>query len=205
MQATPLQVENEQALGSDEALAARARQGDLPAFAELARRYQTPLKRFLSRWANAGAEDADDLVQDALVRVFRMLHKYSAERPFKPWLFTVSYRVALEKTRKTHLRYSGDVTAVPATGPQPPALAEMGEARGNLWRVARRVLNDEQFAAIGLYYVEDLSVAEVSSVLQKSPTAVKVLLHRARARLLAGLPDAGFFPATSRVVATTGA
>ncbi len=172
----------------DETLAQRARGGDLTAFSELARRYQAPLLRFLARWATGSGESVEDLVQEAFLRVYRTLSTYSVGRPFKPWLFTVSYRVAVERARKRQVHYAGDVAAAADTHPEAGALAEAAEARGNLWRLAQRVLTIEQFSTVCLYYVEDLSVAQVAGVLRKSPTAVKVLLHRARVRLLDALP-----------------
>ena len=55
--------------------------------------------------------------------------------------------------------------------------------RDNLWRSAKRVLSDEVFAAMWLRYVEDMSVRDIASILERSSSWTKVNLLRARRAL----------------------
>ena len=52
-----------------------------------------------------------------------------------------------------------------------------------LWEVAKAVLTEEQFGAVWLYYVEEMTAGEVARVLGRSWVGVKTMLHRARKRL----------------------
>ena len=57
------------------------------------------------------------------------------------------------------------------------------DERQNLWLSAKRVLNDEVFTAMWLRYVEDMSVNDISAVLERSISWTKVNLLRARKQL----------------------
>lgn len=53
----------------------------------------------------------------------------------------------------------------------------------NLWLTARRLLKDEVFAAMWLRYAEDMSVNDISTALDRSPSWTKVNLMRGRRML----------------------
>ena len=53
----------------------------------------------------------------------------------------------------------------------------------NVWLAAKRLLSDDAYNAMWLRYVEDLSVKEISTALEKSPSWTKVTLMRGRQRL----------------------
>ena len=67
------------------------RQRHLPVRA-LVRRYERPVYSVLMRVVRS-AEDAEDLVQETFVKVFRALDRYDPERPFSAWLFTIASRL----------------------------------------------------------------------------------------------------------------
>ena len=62
--------------------------------------------------------------------------------------------------------------------------------RENLWVVARRLLNDDVFAAMWLRYAEDMSVNDISTALDRSVSWTKVNLMRGRRALDEELNDA---------------
>jgi DNA-directed RNA polymerase specialized sigma24 family protein len=57
----------------------------------------------------------------------------------------------------------------------------------NIWLAAKRLLSDDAYDAMWLRYIEDLSVKEISSALNKSASWTKVTLLRGRRRLSAEL------------------
>ena len=65
----------------------------------------------------------------------------------------------------------------------PAELLEQRERDQNLWATARKLLNEDQLAALWLYYVEELSTAQVAKVLGRTRVSIKVMLYRARGKL----------------------
>jgi DNA-directed RNA polymerase specialized sigma24 family protein len=53
-----------------------------------------------------------------------------------------------------------------------------------LWEAARRALGQDEVAALWLHYVEEMPVAEIAAVLDRSRVAVKTMMFRARKKLL---------------------
>lgn len=169
---------------SDERLAALAQAGSAASFEQLVRRLQVPLVHFLLRRTRCLA-DAEDLAQDAFVRVYRSLASYSSKWRFRTWLFTIAHRLAINLSHRRR-----------RAGPASPALDDLAssaaevcdmvaveESRRSLWNTASTVLAADEVSALWLHYVEELSTAEVAQVLGRSRVAVKTMLFRARKRL----------------------
>ena len=66
---------------------------------------------------------------------------------------------------------------------------DSGSGEGQLWTLALRDLGPEASSALWLRYVEDLSPKEIGAVLGKTGGSVRVMLHRARQRLLDSLGE----------------
>ena len=63
---------------------------DVNAFAELVRRYQSPVRAFLQRMTRGDAALADDLAQETFIRAWRKLETYRNESRFSTWLFGIA-------------------------------------------------------------------------------------------------------------------
>ena len=168
---------------SDEELACRARQGCAASFEQLLRRFQTPVLHFLRR--RGFSADAEDLTQETFLRAYENLHQYNRRWAFSTWLFTIARRTGLNHRRR--LRPTADMRAVeaaPAASPAPLENMVAEESRRRLWDMAADVLSEQQTTALWLYYVEDMPAREIARVLGRSWASVKVMLFRARKRLL---------------------
>jgi RNA polymerase sigma-70 factor (ECF subfamily) len=188
-------------LTSDEDLACRAQQGCVESFEELLRRFQAPLLQFLRQ--RGFHADAEDLAQEAFLRAYQNLHRYDRQWTFSTWLFTIANRIGINHRRRT--RPVADAAAMKtatAVGPGPLDAMTLAEDRRRLWDLAANVLSEEQMTAIWLYYVEDMSLKEIAHVQGRSRASIKIMLFRARRRLL---PLLGEFddedPLRSRIVA----
>lgn len=127
--------------------------------------------------------DADDVVQDAMLRAWRFRDRYDARRPLAAWV----YRIALN-AEADHRRRRGAVLEPAPTGPADPApgpvaLAVADEQAQQLWRTAEAVLSDHQYTIVWLAYVEQLTPREIARTTGRRSGTVRVALHRARARL----------------------
>jgi RNA polymerase sigma-70 factor, ECF subfamily len=168
---------------SDEELACRARQGCAVSFEQLLRRFQTPVLHFLRR--RGFSADAEDLTQETFLRVYENLHRYNRRWAFSTWLFTIARRTSLNHRRRTRLTADSRVVeATLAVSPAPLETMVAEESRRRLWDRAAEVLSEEQTTALWLHYVEEMPAREIARVLDRSWTSVKVMLFRARKRLL---------------------
>jgi RNA polymerase sigma-70 factor (ECF subfamily) len=82
----------------DSRLAERHLAGDPQAFGALVDRYQTPLLNFINRTI-ADRERAEDLVQEAFIRVFRHLHRFDRTKKFSTWVYTIASNLAKNELR----------------------------------------------------------------------------------------------------------
>jgi RNA polymerase sigma-70 factor (ECF subfamily) len=155
-----------------------AKAGSADAFAGLVRSYRLRLLRFLLTRCNSHA-DAEDALQDTLIAAFRYLHSYDARWRFSTWLYRIAIR-NVQKVRSENMVEFGELSDEESD----PLLRCIKDSETvNLWVSARRVLNDDVFAATWLRYAEDMSVRDISQALDRSESWTKVNLLRARKAL----------------------
>lgn len=170
------------------------RAGDGRAFDSLFRRWAGPLLRYLERMVRDAAI-AEELVQEAFLRVHRARERYEPEARFSTWLYRIATNLALNELRRPHRRHahtSADAQRESEAGPAielaagGPAVDEAVGARlegeallGELERLPER-----QRTALWLSAGEGLSYAEVAKVMETTEKSVKSLVHRARVALI---------------------
>jgi len=164
----------------DTTLARLALAGELAAFDELARRYQSPLLRFVSR--RLPDSDAEDVVQETLVKAYTRLGQYRPSYAFKNWVFAIAYHETIDHLRRPRKPVNAVLGEIPIDA-DPGREAEVAERNASLWSIARSELSDDAFTAVWLFYVEDMTAADIALVQRRSWISVKVMLHRARAKL----------------------
>lgn len=131
---------------------------------------------------------APDMVQEAWIEIMRGLPGLRDPRAFLPWaLRIVSRRVAREIARRQRGRRLAEAVeaetepTLPAPGPDSLDVARV--------RAAVAALPPAQAATVALFYLEDLSVAEVATALDVPIGTVKTRLMHSRAKLRAILGD----------------
>jgi RNA polymerase sigma-70 factor, ECF subfamily len=164
----------------DEELAAEAQTGSRRCFEELVNRYARRLFLFL-RHRVSTEQDTEDLVQETFLKAFRNIHHYDHRYKFSTWIYTVAQRLAISHYRKGRGGKNTE-TDIPASlasedNPQEDFLRQTD--RENLWAAAQG-LQPNQYQALWLRYVEELSLKEIAEVMKKNQVHVRVLLHRAR-------------------------
>jgi RNA polymerase sigma-70 factor, ECF subfamily len=161
----------------DSILVRAAQNGDVDAFEELVRRYQTSLYRVALRMLGSRA-DAQDAVQETFVRAWRALPRFRHDSAISTWLYRIVTRRALDRIASRRSTGTLDEVEVEA-GPDPAQAAEHQE-RLRAIRRAIATLPPDQRAALVLREFEGLSYQEVAQVVGASVPAVKTRIHRAR-------------------------
>ena len=183
-------------LKSELELIDRARAGSVDAFEQLVLCYQDRLYRFLLVRANSRA-DAEDVLQETFVAVFKYLPGYRKKYRFSTWLFTIGLRqLGRQRRQRTESSVSPDSIASQRAGPEQLGI-EM-EQRSSLWQTVKSCLSEAQFTALWLFYVEDMPLVEIGKVMKRPTSWVKVNLMRARRRLSKELEIHHLKPVVSR-------
>ncbi|NLF08518.1 MAG: sigma-70 family RNA polymerase sigma factor [Pirellulaceae bacterium] len=168
---------------SDEELACRAQRGCAESFDCLLRKYQAPVLHFLRH--RGGNGDAEDLAQETFLRAYENLHRYAPRWSFSAWLFTIARRASINHHRRARPAVErSDVDSVASAGAEPLDAMVAAEGRRRLWDAAARVLDEEQTTALWLHYVEGMPARGIALVLGRSVGSVKVMMFRARKKLL---------------------
>lgn len=195
---------------SDVELVARARDGDVDAFARLAERHQRQLYRLALRMMGNEA-DAEEVLQEAFLHAFQKLGEFRGDAAFNSWIYRITANSALMRLRRqrrspevlaTEDRPTGELPAGPSFAPdggyaEPPrsdwslraddALhnQQLGQA------IVRAVENlSEDYRVVFLMKdVDGLSNEQIADALGLTVPAVKSRLHRSRLALRGQLSE----------------
>ena len=161
-------------MSSESELVRRANHGDQAAFGELVERHWARLVR-LAR-SVVGEAEAEDAVQDGLIRGWSKLSQLADPAAFGPWISKVVMRVCLRRGRASR----GGFVSLETT-PEPRVRANPGATID----VARLLatLSPRQRAVMHLTVVEGMTDSEIAPYLGISAASVRVHRHRARERL----------------------
>ena len=170
---------------SDEALMARIARGDERAFRTLSSRH-LPVMLGLARRILGNAADAEDVVQEAMLRVWTHAPRWQPLALLRTWLTRVVVNLCLDRKRRAPwvaLEAAGEIVD--------PALSASEKAerdeRERLVAAAIAELPARQRAAIMLTYGDGMSNAQVAEILDTSVSAVETLLIRGKQNLRARL------------------
>jgi RNA polymerase sigma-70 factor (ECF subfamily) len=166
---------------SDEALMARVARGDERAFRELVRRH-LPSMLGLARRITGHTADAEDVAQEAMLRMWTHAPRWQPLAQLRTWLSRVVVNLCLDRKRRAawvELEAAGEL-ADPAPGAG--EAAETAE-RDRLLAAAITDLPARQRAAIVLSYTEGMSNAQVAEILDTTVSAVETLLVRGKQNL----------------------
>jgi RNA polymerase sigma factor (sigma-70 family) len=157
------------------------------AFERLVREHQRLCWHIIIRMVR-NPEDARELCQDTFLRVHRCLHQYRFESRLKSWIGRIAYSIAVRHMKRQRIALAGQSEDTPSLIEN---VADDFDLEG-AWadeetvrhlHLAIETLPPLQRTLLTLYYLEELSVAEIASITGEAMGTIKSHLFRSRLRL----------------------
>lgn len=179
---------------SDTELVEALQNGSLEALGLLYDRYRHMVYR-TALVITGDQEAASDLLQDVFLRLYRFAYRIDLKRPLQPWLYRITANLSntwLKRDRRWLRPFEDLAEWFAASSKNSPY--EMVEKRDDWDRVQYAVSNlpITQRVVVVLYYLNDLSIQEISEVLDVPEGTVKSRLHYGRRALKKSLKLGAF-------------
>lgn len=160
--------------------------GNNQAYAVLLGRYQHMVFTLAVRMLR-DRQQAEETTQDVFVKAYRSLGSFRGDSKFSTWLYRVAYHKILDACAREKRRrdFASPVAYESlAGGSDQSTWSEiLGRERREVLMGALAKLTPEENSLMSLFYLQELSLAEIAGVLDVSEGVVKVRLFRARERL----------------------
>ena len=193
----PVNVEDVPQSAELDDLIRRAQDGDVRAFEQLLGDQLPQVRRFARAFVSS-ASDADDLAQDALLKVYKSLRLFNYQSAFTSWLYAVVRNVfldALKSRRGREKQREESLLPELATGLSggelPDEALRAAQERELLWRALRQVPVEFRSALV-LFDLEGHSYDEVAAIEGVPVGTIKSRLSRGRGHLRRLLDEMGF-------------
>ncbi|MBS3770088.1 MAG: sigma-70 family RNA polymerase sigma factor [Bacteroidales bacterium] len=170
---------------SDEYYIERVLQGDHSSYATLVERHKDMIFTIAHRMLK-NREEAEEIAQDTFMKAYRSLRKFRKESKFSTWLYRIVYNLSVSQLRKNKEQMSSlDDDEINIDIEDTHNKMDQIEASDRSYYVNQAIagLKHDEKTIITLYYQEELSVNEISEIVQLTHSNVKVKLHRARLKL----------------------
>ena len=179
------------AVRTDEQVIVDVLGGNTSAFELLMRRHNQRLYR-LARAVVGDDNEAEEVVQEAFVRAYGALSKFEGRSSFSTWMTRIAYHEALRSRSKRKGAFLSDSKTLDQTTPSSQSPIENAlyktEARQMITQAYDK-LSATHRTVIMLRLIEGLSTRETSECMRVSESNVKVLLHRAKAKLVDAIEE----------------
>lgn len=176
----------------------KVKKGDHQAFADLVDRYKNSVYSICLRMVG-NRQEAEDLSQEAFIRAYNNISKFDSDRKFSTWLFRIATNLSIDSLRRKKPSVSLDAE-IPGTeglalntllpGNTVPPDEQIIKAETEQW-IQKEIgtLPDKYRSAVILKYVEDLSLREISEIMNLPVGTVKTRVHRGREMLRKNLKE----------------
>ena len=181
----------------DMTLVYASKTGDIAAFEELVKRYDSKLLR-IAQHVTQNREDAQDAVQEAFLKAFQKLEQFRENSKFSTWLVRIAINQSLMKLRKQHRKSEVSIdqsfqteegmlsAEIADWAPNPEERYRASELRQLLIKTLQE-LRPSLSVVFVLRDIEGFSTEQTAEALNLSQVAVKTRLLRARLQLREGL------------------
>ena len=174
-------------------LIGRMQAGDVSAVADLSSTYGARIHqlafRYMKNW-----EDAEEVTQDVLMKVFRKIDAFRGDAALSSWIYRITFNTAMSRLRtgrsgRAAEQLRPDTSADPTTGLAPQDPADWSSLADDF--VLRREMREQLISALTtlpevyrtpvvLRDIQGMSTEEASRILRVKPQTLKSRLHRGR-------------------------
>ncbi|MBN65431.1 MAG: RNA polymerase subunit sigma-24 [Euryarchaeota archaeon] len=173
---------------SDEKLILRFQEGDINAYNELVKRYKDRLLNFVLRYFN-NVEQAEDVVQDTLIKLYTHASYYKNVAKFSTWIFTIAKNNALTELRKNKRKKTdslwtddGQVIDINSKEESLDSKVQNEIAIDQLNKFLDEIPENFRMAVV-LRDFQELSYEEISKILEIPIGTIKSRINRGRIQL----------------------
>lgn len=171
---------------NDESYIEKIKNGDSAAFSFLINKYKGLVFSITSNVLK-NPQDAQDAAQESFLKVYQQLHKFEGRSKFSTWLYTITYRTAINKLKEERIQVIPLSEEIIESDLLDPAIdpAEKLQAKQIQFYVDKAIqkLPVIDGLLITLFYSKDLSIKEIQEITGLSTPNIKIKLYRARKTL----------------------
>jgi len=162
----------------------RIKAGDIRAFSTIVSNYRKMVFTIALKITD-NREDAEDIVQEVFIKVFKSLNQFKKESEFSTWLYRIAYNTTISELRKRKLAYVSINDNLNANDEPVTDEEELDSADIKLRHLdeALKKLPPDEIFLVTLYYFEEQSIEAISKISNLTVVNVKVKLHRIRKKL----------------------
>lgn len=177
-------------MSDDRELVQRCLRGDSAAYRQFVERFEQDIHRLCFRMLRQ-QQDAEDVTQDVLLRIFKNLQRWDQSRPIRPWLFRIAVnRCRTQLSQRKRLMEPVEFLQELPDHRVPDGSNEVHEAL----QQAVDALRPEYREVFILYHETGHSYEEIAEIIRSPIGTIRTWLHRARSILEAQLQELGFLP-----------
>jgi RNA polymerase sigma-70 factor (ECF subfamily) len=177
-------------LDEDSRLARRICKGDRQAFEALLLKYERPIYSFIYHYFQDRAL-CEDLTQETFLRAYRFIDSFRTREKMSTWLYSIAKNLCIDELRRRRRGSLVDINAVDPDllvadnrGGDDPQYTAIEDEMGDILRTQILRLPEKYRACIILFYFNELSYEEISSVMNISLSNTKIMLFRGKKMLL---------------------
>ena len=138
-------------------------------------------------------EEAEEAAQDSFIKAFKNIDKFKNESKFSTWLYKVAYNTCLDSLKKINKTQHVELVESYASNHYKREDSIAGFLADDLQeQIIQNCLSQlpgDENLIITLFYFEELSIEEISEIINLKPNNIKVKLHRIRKKLALLLKD----------------
>ncbi len=160
----------------------RIKDGHTDAFVHIVRRYERMVFTIVSKIVYRRVE-AEDIVQEIFIKVFQSLDKFREESGFATWLYRIAYNATISELRKRKHEYTSieDNFANIPNSEIADIIDEIStEDKLQYLETVLKMMPPDDALLITMFYLNDHTIKDISSITGNSEANVKVKLHRIR-------------------------
>ncbi|MBT5017025.1 sigma-70 family RNA polymerase sigma factor [Candidatus Peregrinibacteria bacterium] len=160
-------------------------------FTPLVERYEPKLFRYIRRFAGLSKECAEDVLQEAFLKIYRNLNDFDGDLKFSSWVYRIAHNETVSYLRKNKKK---ETVTIENNDPDMINLLDVLESDANVVNDAKKMeirekvrqvlgeLPQKYREVLVLRFLEELDYAEISDVLRKPMGTVATLLNRAKTK-----------------------